>query len=1112
MPDPRHEHLRRLFDRALVLPAAARAAFLDHKCDGDDELKRRLLAMLAAAEDEQFLAEPTVSGQDVATEPEEAPLREGPGSRIGPYKLLQQIGEGGFGVVFMAEQEKPVARRVALKVIKLGMDTRQVVARFEQERQALAMMDHPNIARVLDAGATETGRPYFVMDLVKGDPIVDYCDKNRLSIEARLELFAQVCTAVQHAHGKGIIHRDIKPSNILVGTQDGRPMAKVIDFGIAKATSQKLTDKTLFTEHQQVIGTLQYMSPEQAEGSLDIDTRTDVYSLGVLLYELLTGSTPFDKQTIQGAMFGELRRMIREVEPPKPSTRLHDSSASLASIAAQRGVEPRRLGVLVRGELDWIVMKALEKDRARRYETANGLAADVRRYLAGEAVVAAPPSASYRLRKFVRRNKGTVTTVGAVGVALLVGVVGFAWQATVAETQRDLAEQAGKAEAEQHRLADVQRDRAVTAEGEAKQRADELAKVADFQASMLSQIDATQAGTRLFGSIRAKFAASLQGGKLTDAEQQARIAVFDRDLLRVNATDTSAEMIEHTILEPAATAVAAQFKDQPTVAASLRQTLAKLYRGLGFFDPALPLQQQALATRRAVLGEDHPDTLQSLHDLGEMLENQGKLAEAETCYRDALTRRRKVLGEEHRATLGSMVSLGNLLRSRGAFAEAEPLLVSAVEKFRRVLGDADRDTLVAINCLGFLYVVQGKLAATEPLWREAYEKGLAALGEDDPDVLVWTNNLAGLLQEQNKLKEAEVLFRQAVAKYRRIRGDEYPDTLRAIGTLAASLYLQRRCAEAEPLYREALGKARHLLGSEHPFTLLMCSNLGLMLVHDNRLGEAEPLLREAVSGYRLALGDDNPETLGTESKLGTLLANQGKLAEAEALYRESLAKCRRALGDAHPQTLIDLVNLGNLLLQQRRPDDAEPLIREALAARRRVSGAEHPETLIALSNLGYVFEQQGKLAEAEATDREAFEQLRRVRGADHPSTMNSAAALARVLRLGGKPAAAEVLFRETLAQRQQQPDRTEAAVAEVQLGLGQALADQQRFAEAEPHLTAAEPVLAAAPAVYAARHRQCVESLVALYEAWDKSDPGHGHAQQAVPWRQKLAALPGDRK
>ena len=379
MSESGEARVKRLFLEAAKLPAPQQAVFLLEQCDGPT--RKKVEALLRH---EREAAEPpeTVSVEtpfNITT-----PLAEGPGTQIGPYQLLQLIGEGGFGSVFMAEQKARVQRKVALKIIKLGMDTQQVVARFEQERQALALMDHPNIARVLDAGATQTGRPFFVMELVKGDPIVEYCDKNSLSITDRLELFMQVCNAVQHAHTKGIIHRDIKPTNILVGTQDGRPNTKVIDFGIAKATAGRLTEKTLFTEHQQLIGTPEYMSPEQAEGSLDIDTRTDVYSLGVLLYELLTGATPFSSQELRSAAYAELQRIIREVEPPKPSTRLSQNTDTIVSVAARRHTEPNRLGMLIRGDLDWIVMRTLEKDRARRYETANGLAADIQRYLAGE--------------------------------------------------------------------------------------------------------------------------------------------------------------------------------------------------------------------------------------------------------------------------------------------------------------------------------------------------------------------------------------------------------------------------------------------------------------------------------------------------------------------------------------------------------------------------------------------------------------------------------------------------------------------------------------------------------------------------------------------------------
>jgi len=346
---------------------------------------------------------------------------------VGPYRILERIGGGGMGEVYRAEQRTPIRRQVALKFIKLGMDTKLVIARFEAERQALALMDHPHIAKVFDAGTDDTGRPYFVMEYVKGKPITEYSDQNHLTIKERLELFEQVCQAIQHAHHKGVIHRDLKPGNVLVSTQDDKPFAKVIDFGVAKAIAQRLTDETLFTQHDQFLGTPQYMSPEQAEGSIDIDTRTDVYSLGVLLYELLTGSPPFSTQDLKVAAFEQLKKQIIEVDPPKPSTRLTLNQPTLSTLAAFRRTEPKRLGTLVQGELDWIVMKSLEKDRKRRYETPTSLAQDIQSHLQGEPIQAAPPSTAYRIQKFVRKHRGPVVAVGAILCALLFGIIGTSW-------------------------------------------------------------------------------------------------------------------------------------------------------------------------------------------------------------------------------------------------------------------------------------------------------------------------------------------------------------------------------------------------------------------------------------------------------------------------------------------------------------------------------------------------------------------------------------------------------------------------------------------------------------------------------------------------------------
>jgi serine/threonine protein kinase len=443
-----------------IADPAGQAAYVAEACGGDAALKAEVERLLAAADEAgQFMAGPAIAADHTA---DYLRVTEGPGTVIGPYKLMEQIGEGGFGLVFVAEQHRPVRRKVALKIIKPGMDTRDVIARFEAERQALALMDHPNIAKVFDAGATDSGRPYFVMELVRGIPITDYCDQRRLAPRERVELFTSVCRAIQHAHQKGIIHRDVKPTNVLVTLHDGAPVVKVIDFGVAKALSQQLTERTIYTQFAQMIGTPLYMSPEQAEMSgLDIDTRSDIYSLGVLLYELLTGTTPVDRERLKEAAFDEIRRIIQDEEPPKPSTRISKSGERLASVAAQRGTEPAKLTKLVRGELDWIVMKCLEKDRNRRYETANGLARDIERYLRDEAVEACPPSTLYRLRKFVHKHRAAIVVAAAFVGLLIAGVAFSSWQAiraTRAESQaltdREAAEKSQARESQLRREAE----------------------------------------------------------------------------------------------------------------------------------------------------------------------------------------------------------------------------------------------------------------------------------------------------------------------------------------------------------------------------------------------------------------------------------------------------------------------------------------------------------------------------------------------------------------------------------------------------------------------------------------------------------------------------------
>ena len=424
-------------------------AFLDEACGESSDLRHEVEVLLAAHSQAGGFLERAV--KQVA---DALPVGEKLGSMIGPYRLAKKIGEGGMGIVYVAEQKEPIQREVALKIIKPGMDTQEVIARFEAERQALALMDHPGIAKVLDVGATESGRPYFAMELVNGTPITTYCDTNQITPGRRLELFIAVCQAVQHAHQKGIIHRDIKPSNVLVAVYDGRAIPKIIDFGVSKAIDQRLTEKTTFTRFGQVVGTVEYMSPEQASlDRLDVDTRSDVYSLGVLLYELLTGETPYDQEQLRTVAFDELLRIIREEELPKPSTRL-STSLSLPSIAANRRIDPKKLGTLIRGDLDWVVMRALEKERGRRYDTASSLGADVQRFLIDEPVEASPPSAVYRFRKFARRNRTALVTAVVVAVTLMLGAAVSGWQAIRATRAMHAQQQAMDVAAEQRELAE----------------------------------------------------------------------------------------------------------------------------------------------------------------------------------------------------------------------------------------------------------------------------------------------------------------------------------------------------------------------------------------------------------------------------------------------------------------------------------------------------------------------------------------------------------------------------------------------------------------------------------------------------------------------------------
>ena len=772
-----------LFREALQrAKGAEREDYLDQVCAGNAALRARLAALLQAHESpDPFLEPPAgdflkelvipLSQQTTALLD---PVTEKPGDKIGHYKLLQQIGEGGCGVVYMAEQEEPIRRRVALKVIKLGMDTKQVVARFEAERQALALMDHPNIAKVLDAGATDTGRPYFVMELVRGIKITDYCDENHLSTEERLDLFVQICHAIQHAHQKGIIHRDIKPSNILVTVHDGKPLPKIIDFGIAKATTgQPLTDKTVFTAFEQFIGTPAYMSPEQAEMStLDIDTRSDIYSLGVLLYELLTGKTPFDSRRLLEAGLDEIRRIIREEEPPRPSTRLRTLAAEeQTTTAIRRHTGASQLIQLVRGDLDWIAMKALDKNRTRRYETANALALDIERHLDDEPVEAHAPSQFYRLQKLIRRHKLTFVAAAVMFAALAIGL-GVSLS-SLHKANREATRSQQVAEFLQDMLQGVGpsvargRDTTMLREilDKTAQRLDkELKNQPDVEADLRNTI-----GTIYF-----------ELGQYTNAEAMFRGALAVRKKLLGN---------EH-----------------PKVADSLCRLGGVLYRE-GKFAEAETLCRQALAMQRKLLGSENKDVADSLNNLAAALSSEGKWAETETLTREALALRKKLLGSEHPDVANSLDGLALVLSSQGKYVEAETLYREALALQRKLLGIEHRDVANSLNGLAYVLSSEGKWAEAETLYREALAMQRKLLGSEHRDVANSLNGLAYVLSSQGKLTEAETLYREALAMQRKLLGIEHPDVAWSLNSLVDVLMRERKFDEAEQLLDDLLTPA-----------------------------------------------------------------------------------------------------------------------------------------------------------------------------------------------------------------------------------------------------------------------------------------------------------------
>ncbi len=774
-------------------------------------------------------------------------IAEGAGSIVGPYKLLERIGEGGMGVVYLAEQTSPIRRKVAVKILKPGMDSRQVIARFEAERQALALMDHPNIAKVLDAGATATSRPYFVMELVKGVPITDYCDEAHLAPRERIELLVAVCQAIQHAHQKGIIHRDIKPSNVLVSVHDGRPVPKVIDFGLAKATDQRLTERTLFTRHGAIVGTLEYMSPEQAEsGAVDVDTRTDIYALGVLLYELLTGTTPLERLRSLQAGYSEVLRRIREEEPPRLSARISQSE-QVAAIAAQRGMEPARLARLVRGELDWIAMKALEKDRVRRYATAHDLAGDLGRYLRGEPVEAGPPSASYRLRKYAGRHRAALATAAAFAAMLV----------SAALISIDLAVRATRSEAQAKATLGFFRNKVLSA---IRPEGWEYGQGRDV--TLRSAVDAAEP------SIAAEFAG------------QPRVEADIRDTLGTSYYFLGEAAAAIRQLQRAkALREAALGPDHDDTLGSM-DTLAVAYQAAGRIDEAIWLHQRTYERSLARLGPEHAGTLRSQSNLATALGLAGRSAEAVPLAERVLAVRKSRLGPDHPDTLTALNNLAIAYRAVGRHDEALRMWESLVERSRAILGAEHPDTLARLNNLASASVTAGRVAAATPLLEEVVRVRRWKLGPDHPDTLLSMSNLAAADLSGGRIREAIALYEEILTARKAKLGPQHPDIAKTLASLAQADREAGRLGHAIPLLEQAVALRKAKLTPGHPDTITSLGQLGSAYLESKRFADAEVMLRECLA-LRVQTEPDGWRRFQTMSQLGAALAGQRKYAEAE---------------------------------------------------------------------------------------------------------------------------------------------------------------------------------------------------------------------------------------
>jgi len=902
-----------------------------------------------------------------------------------------------MGAVYEAEQESP-HRTVALKVIRAGSATSEMLRRFENEAQALGRLQHPGIAQIYEAGTADTPfgkQPYFAMELVRGQTLLAYCDNHHLNTRQRLELMARICDAVQHAHQRGLIHRDLKPANILVD-ESGQP--KILDFGVARLTDSD-AQATRQTDIGVIIGTLAYMSPEQVQGDpLALDTRSDVYALGVVLYELLAGRMPY---TLSRGIH-EALRTIQQTDASPLST----------------------INKSYRGDIETIVAKALEKDKARRYASAAELAADIRRYLHDEPIVARPPSTTYQLGKFARRNKTLVAGVAAVFVVLVLGIVASTWEAVQARR----------------------------AEKRAEQESAIAQAVNDFlQKDMLGQASAyNQAKPDPNITVRTVLDRAAQniGGKF-DKQPQVEAAI--RDSIGNAYSDLGLYPEARRQLEPALELSRRVLGPQDPKTLSILGDLGWLANLQGKFPEAEKLLTQDVAADRRVLGQESPQTLQAMNRLGSFYQDESKYPQAETLLKQTLEIRRRVLGPEDKLTAAVMMNLANVYADEGKYAEAEALLNQTLDIYRRVLGPDNPRTLFTMENLGRTYEKEGKYAQAEALDRENLEVERTVLGADHPYTLGAMDNLAQVYDVEGKYSDAEALYNQSLEAQRSVLGAGNPVTLATMSNLAALYQDEGKYAQAEALGMQALESRRRFLGPENQSTLESVNNLASTYDSEGKYAQAEVLYKETLQIARRTLGPQNPLTLVAIANIAYDRCSLGDYKQAEALNQQAIDTMRHVLGAGHSYSLYVADHLATVYVAEGKFADAEALYKQTLETARRALGANHPQTLGILSDLGMMYQQQGKFTQAATYAAQALAGRRHGLGAQNPDTMGSAADLALAYISEGKFTQAEPLAREALeTDKKIQPDNWQRFRAASLLG--ESLAGQEKYAEAGPLL------------------------------------------------------------